>query len=364
MSEQVQEAPATEDSEEDKVVELTIEERQAALKKARWNVFLYLGLAALLFGFALYPFMSTAMDVDEGVGSADKSITVWGLPLAGEDFTDIPVEVDIVVQSLPTDVTSIEVFIIENSKGCDATDGSISDTMTKLQSGESEHPNNYHIIERPVESETYSVDMNIDPGIYCVRVVVDSTGSGFNGINVKADVSLYPTQLPLAIFATLCLLMSGFAFIGAQKHGKHVKSLVEPKKDMSIEDSVLAQTSSARIAAGPSGPPTRGPPKRNQPATGPPKRNQPATGPPARGPTGPPAPGPTGPPASGPTGPPSQEESALQVTPAPAVEPVLEDVYEDQGNGWYFRKFPDGTYDQRVYVVRDGTYVPHEEPKA
>ena len=66
MSDEVQEEPTTNDSEEDAIEELTIEERQEALKRARWNVFMYLGLAALLFGFALYPFMSTTMDVDEG----------------------------------------------------------------------------------------------------------------------------------------------------------------------------------------------------------------------------------------------------------------------------------------------------------
>ena len=346
MSDETQEEQKTGESEEDAVEELTIEERQEALKRARWNVLMYLGLAALLFGFALYPFMSTTMDVDEGIGSTDKTITVWGLPVAGEDFTDIPVEIDITVQSLPTDVKTIEIFMIENAKGCESTDGSIGETRSQLQSGDSEHPNQYHLIEDPVESETYSVEMSVDPGIYCLQVVVDSSGSGFSGINVKADVALYPTQLPLAIFAALCLLMSGFAFIGAQKHGKHVKSLVEPKEKPSIEDSVLAQTSAERIAAGPSGPPT-GP-----------------SGPPAPGPTGPPAPGPTGPPAPGPTGPPSQEEATVEPTPEPIVEPVSEDIYEDQGNGWYFRKFPDGTYDQKVYVIKDGFYVPHEEPSA
>ena len=341
MSDDVQEDLTTGDSEDDAIEELTIEECQEALKRARWNVFMYLGLAALLFGFALYPFMSTTMNVDEGIGSTDKTITVWGLPVAGEDYTDIPVEIDVTVQSLPTDVNSIEVFMIENSKGCDSTDGSIGEVRSELQRGESKHPNQYHIIENPVESETYSVEMSVDPGIYCVQVVVDSSGSGFSGINVKAEVALYPTQLPLAVFAVLCLLMSGFAFIGAQRHGKHVKSLVEPSKEPTIEDSVLAETSAAKIATGPSGPPT--------------------------GPTGPPAKGPTGPPSPGPTGPPTQQET---VTPPsepvtePIAEPVAEDVYEDQGNGWYFRKFPDGTYDQKVYVIKDGFYVPHEEPSA
>jgi len=57
------------DVEDDEVVELTIEERQEKLKKTRWNVFMYLGLAALFFGFALYPFMGFTMSVDEGIGS-------------------------------------------------------------------------------------------------------------------------------------------------------------------------------------------------------------------------------------------------------------------------------------------------------
>ena len=212
------EQEASSDSDDESVPELTIEERQEALKKARWNVFMYLGVAALLFAFALYPFMSMSMDVDEGIGSTDKAITVWGLPIAGEDFTDIPVDVEIIVQSIPTDVSSIEIFMIENSKGCDATDGSIEDTRTLLQKDESEHPNQYHIIEDPVESQTYDVEMSVDPGIYCMQVVVNSEAGGgsFGGINVQANVDIYPTQLPLAIFAVMCLLMSGFEFFGAQ----------------------------------------------------------------------------------------------------------------------------------------------------
>jgi hypothetical protein len=39
-------------------------------------------------------------------------------------------------------------------------------------------------------------------------------------------------------------------------------------------------------------------------------------------------------------------------------------VYEDQGDGWFFRKLPDGTYDQTVYVVENGEYVPYQDPDA
>ena len=44
-------------------------------------------------------------------------------------------------------------------------------------------------------------------------------------------------------------------------------------------------------------------------------------------------------------------------------EPSLADeaTYEPADNGYFFRKMPDGTYDQTVYVkTDDGTYVPNE----
>ena len=65
MSDETQEEQKTGKSEEDAVEELTIEERQEALKRARWNVLMYLGLAALLFGFALYPVSYTHLRAHE-----------------------------------------------------------------------------------------------------------------------------------------------------------------------------------------------------------------------------------------------------------------------------------------------------------
>ncbi|MBT4066936.1 MAG: hypothetical protein HOE76_06955 [Euryarchaeota archaeon] len=340
MGEEIEEEPSV-NSEDDSVPEMTIEERKDALKKSRWNVFMYLGLAALFFSFALYPFMGISMSADEGFGDSSQPITVWGLPIPGEDFTDIPVEINVVIQALPTDVNSIEIFMIENAEGCDATDGSIESTRNDLRIGKSEHPNSYHIIENPVESQSYEIEFDIDPGIYCVQLVINTQSQNFAGINVEVDIDLYPTQFPLAIFGTVCLLLSVFAFIGAQKHGKLVKSLIEPKEEPTIEETVLAQTSSARITAGPSGPP-------------------------APGPSGPPTPGPTGPPA----GPPAESPESVDSTEEP-VESESEvqseeggDVYEDQGDGWFFRKFPDGTYDQAPYMIHEGEYIPYVDPEA
>jgi len=326
MSEEITEE-TTVVSDEEEIPEMTIEERQEALKKSRWNVFMYLGLAVVLFGFALYPFMSLNLHVDEGVGSIEETVTVWALPIPGEDITDIPVDIEIIVQAIPTDVQNIEVFMIETKEGCWATDGTIQDEQTKLRNGVSEHPNSYHIIENPVESQSYEIEFKVDPGIYCIRVVVDTTGEDFAGVNVESQIDMYPTQFPLALIGAVSLLLSAFAFIGAQKNGKFVKSLIEPKEEPSIEESVLAQTSSARITAGPRGPPT---------------------------------PGPSGPPQSGPSGPPVAE-------PASNVQPEAEaesDVYEDQGDGWFFRKLPDGAYDQTVYEIVDGQYIPYVDPDA
>ena len=177
---------------------------------------------------------------------------------------------------------------------------------------------------------------------------MDTEGTNKQGINVESNIDIYPAQFPLATIGVICLLLSGFAFIGAQKHGKFVKAMIEPGSEQSVEEAVLSQTTSNRIVAGPSGPPT-GP-----------------TGPPTAGPTGPPSSGPTGPP-SGPTGPPeSTPVEAVEVAPAVVEEQqeITEDVYEDQGDGWFFRKFPDGSYDQTVYVVEEGQYVPYVDPEA
>lgn len=355
MGEEIEEEPSV-NSDEDSTPEMTIEERKDALKKSRWNVFMYLGLAALFFGFALYPFMGIAMSADEGFGDSSQPITVWGLPIPGEDLTDIPVEVNVVIEELPTDVNSIEVFMIENAEGCDATDGSIVQTRDDLRAGKSEHPNSYHLIEDPVESQSYEFEFNIDPGIYCVQLVVDTQSKNYDGVNIEVEIDMYPTQFPLAIIGIVCLVLSGFAFIGAQKHGKFVKSLVEPNEEPTVEETVLAQTSSARVTAGPSGPPAAGP-------SGPPAAG-PTEAPPA-GPSAPPEPGPSGPPAAGPTEAPP--ETAPIIEPA-ATEPEAPvetgDVYEDQGDGWFFRKLPDGTYDQDPYMIHEGEYIPYVDPDA
>ena len=87
------------DADRDEEVEaLTFEQRQEALKQSRWNVFLWLGIAVLMFGFALFP-MSFDESYDGFTNSAEKDIGwVWGPSLPGEDFMDVPLSIDAKVQ--------------------------------------------------------------------------------------------------------------------------------------------------------------------------------------------------------------------------------------------------------------------------
>ena len=347
MTDEFVEEPTVE-SQEEVVPELTLEERQQALKKSRWNVFMYLGIAAIFFAFALYPMVNTSLEYEKKIDF--ETGYLFGAPIPGEDFSDIPAEITISVNDIPSDTETIEVFVVEADSCSDYT---VADVHTDLASGESEFPNWYVKIE-PKEGKVYEEEFVLDPGTYCIEVFIDGAGAK----DVDVEINIYPNQKPSGALGVICLLMSGFAFIGAQRNGKFVKSLTEPKPE-SVEQNVLSQTSTERISAGPSGPPTAGP-----------------TGPPAPGPTGPPAPGPAGPPAPGPEGPPV--EAAVEPVPeqVPVEQPVIEtpvletpavvnqDVYEDQGNGWFFRKLPDGTYDQTVYTVSDGQYVPYVDPNA
>ena len=335
-----QENVAAADSEEPSP-EMTIEDRKLALRKSRWNVFMYLGIAVLFFSFALFPFTH---DIEMKSNSESYSTGyVWGVPLPGEDFTDVPIDITIEIEQLPPNSENLEIWIIE---GIDCNDPIMSEKMEEERLAKSEgkrnYPNYYENFEEIVVRKPISFELKIDPGIYCIEIFIDS--NEVDGFEINIEVSTYPNQIIGGGVGVLCLGFSLFAFIGAQKHGKFVRNLLEPPKEATIEEQVLAQTAEAKISAGP-------------------------TGPPAPGPTGPPAPGPTGPPAPGPTGPPLAEQPEEITESEPQKEPQTEaeasgDVYEDQGDGWYFRKFADGTYDQTVYSMHEGQYIPYQPPDA
>jgi len=326
--EQVEAQPeiALPDEDRDEALEaMTLEQRQEALKQSRWNVFLWLGIAVLMFGFALFP-MSFDETYDGFTNSAEKDIGwVWGPSLTGEDFMDVPLTIDAKVQNPPAALdVNLAAYALQE-EDCAKNLGAETE---KARDG-SDHAYQYQLLdETPVAGGEYTFDFQLDSGHYCVIVqFVDSNGNNIGDSATKMTIegAVYPNQVIAGIFGVVCLGLSAFAFIGAQRHGESVKSMLE--KDLeTTETKVLASISKERIAAGPSGPPG------------------------STGPAGPP-------PADGPTGPP-QSEPAAEVS---ADEQNAEAVFEPAENGYYFRKMPDGSYDQTVYVKNeDGTYAPYQ----
>ena len=365
----------------------SLEERQEKMKRSRWNVLMYLGLATILFSFSLFP-MTTEMEV--GYAKDYETGYIFGIPVAGADYTDVPVEIVIEVESVPLDASKIEVFIIQADYCTKTINGAITDyqdedgnSLAQLQiatRNEQTHQRQLQTIEDISPGETYTLNFDIDSGNYCVQIITETN----KGLEVKLDVTykMYPFQIVGGASALICLLLTIFAFVGAQKHGKEVREAMNPNKRESIEHQVLSQTSGDRISAGPRSGPTSGP---NAPPSGP---SAPPSGPsaPPSGPSAPPSGPPSGPPLGTPSGPPSgppadeitvEPESIHAPDPMPesSPEPIAEsapveeantpivvesDVYEDQGGGFFFRKLPDGSYDQTVFWCdEDGNYHPY-----
>lgn len=331
-------ALAVDEDQDERLEEMSLEERKERLKKVRWNVFLYLGVAAILFGFALFP-MPFSADYDGFSKSAEKDIgLVWGVPVDGEDMFDVPMRLTVTATSPPTQSNiNIAVYVIEQD---DCTDFTLSEKMQDAKTGDS-HSNQYQEAESRVLADgTYDFEFNIDPGQYClIAEYIDGNGDKITSDEQSLSVEgkLYPNQFIGGVLGLLCLGLSGFAFVGAQKHGAVLRKILEGENE-TTESRVLSEASQDRIAAGPSG------------------------APPSSGPSGPP-----GAPPTGPAGPPepaaSPDAPDTEATAEPAEEPssANEGTYEAAENGYFFRKMPDGTYDQTVYVkTDDGTYVPHE----
>ena len=321
--------------------ELTLDQRQDELKKSRWNVFLWLGIAVLMFTFALFP-MPFSADYDDFTDSAEKDIgLVWGPSLSGDDLFDVPLHLDVTAVNPPKySNTSINAYVIKMNN-CQQNLG----IFTEEAKTGGNHAYQYQSMGDLIEGEEYTFKFSVDPGQYCIIVQyfnetsgeVDSTFN--NDMMVKGKV--WPNQVIGGLFGLICLSLSAFAFIGAQKHGAHVKKLLETG-DESTEQKVMASLTDARVAAGP-------------------------TGPPSPGPTGPPAPGPSGPPAVGPTGPPQAQPTAVTEQPVAEPAPVApsappaEATFEPAEGDYFYKKLPDGSYEQTVYVQNaDGTYAPYQ----
>ncbi len=319
------------DEDQDELIEdMSLDERKGRLKQSRWNVFMYLGIAAILFGFALFP-MPFSANYDGFTSSAEKDIgLVWGLPIDGEDMFDVPMKIEVTASKPPSEANvNIGVYVLEQ-KDCQSNLGE----YTELAKNGGSHEYQYQETSNPVLPDgVYEFEFGIDPGHYCVIVeYIDETGSktgqASDGMSVSGKI--YPNQFFAGVAGLLCLLLSGFAFVGAQKHGKALRSILEGEHE-TTEDKVLA-------SIGPTGPPGSGP-----------------SGPPGSGPSGPPDSGPSAPPIAQSSEPTEEEPPAQETTPSEGEFIAAED-------GFFFKQMPDGTYEQTVYVQsEDGSYIPHEE---
>ena len=327
------------DEDQDELLEdLSIEERKERLKKARWNVFLYLGIAAILFGFALFP-MPFSADYDDFSKSAEQDVgLVWGLPLEGPDLFDVPMRLTVTAAEPPTKPSvNIAVYVIEQK---DCTDYSLSDKVVEAREGGSHAYQYQEGSERVLAEGTYDFEFNIDPGHYClIAEYINGTGAKITdeGMALSVEGKLYPNQFFGGVAGLACLSLSAFAFVGAQRHGAAVRKVLEGENE-STESKVLSEASQARIMAGP-------------------------TGAPPSGPAGPPG-APPGDDAGG--IPPATEDEVPAPAASPESAPVasapsLEGTFEPAENGYFFRKLPDGTYDQTVYVQNaEGGYEAYQ----
>jgi hypothetical protein len=331
------------DEDQDELMEdLSLEERQERLKKARWNVFLYLGIAAILFGFALFP-MPFSADFDDFSKSAEKDVgLVWGLPLDGEDLFDVPMRLTVTASNPPTEPSiNIAVYVIQQD---DCTDYSLSDKMVEAEDGQSHAYQYQEGSERVLSEGEYDFEFNIDPGQYClIAQYINATGAKITDGDMSMSVNgkLYPNQFFGGLLGVACLSLSAFAFVGAQRHGAAMRKMLEGEAE-STESKVLSEASQARIMAGPAGPPQDGPP-------GPPPASTDADL------------------SASPAEPVQPDEAAAAdalAQPAPQAEAApagTEGTYEPAENGYFFRKMPDGSYDQTVYVQNaEGTYEPYQ----
>lgn len=351
---------------DEQLEDMSLEGRKAALTKARWNVFLYLGIAAIMFGFALFP-MPFGADYDSFTNSAEKDVGyIWGLPIAGDDFTDVPVTLSVDIINPPAQSGVLLGAYLIQSDDCQSNLGE----YTFIARNSSGHQHHYQVAKTtPTAGVTYDFDFDVDPGNYCMIVqYMNAEGDNLGDINsdMKVTGKMWPNQIFAGILGLCCLVLSGFAFTGAQKYGMTVRTMLEGGNE-TTESKVLSELSKDKIAAGPAGAP---------PSSGP-----------SSGPTSGPSSGPSAPPSSGPpsSGPPSASPSQTDAEADTGVEaaavadqetahsnppssPSSESSdaqgvrFEETDNGYYFKILADGSYDQSVYVkAEDGSFSAYKE---
>ena len=233
------------DADQEETVEaLTLEQRQEELKKSRWNVFLWLGIAVLMFSFALFP-MPFSADYDEFTSSAEKDIGfVWGPSLPGDDVFDASMNLDVTASSPPPESGSlIEAYALKVAN-CQQNLGE----FTAIAKDGTDHAYQHQVMDKtPITGQEYTFEFSLDPGQYCIIVqYVDANGSiiKYHSLDSNIDLSVkgkvWSSQTIGGLFGILCLSLSALAFIGAQKHGTHIKTILE-NGDESTEEKEIGR---------------------------------------------------------------------------------------------------------------------------
>lgn len=321
-----------EDEQEELFEQMSKEDRESVLRNARWNVYLFLGIAAIFFAGALFPWPFDAVD-DNFSQSAEKDLgLLMGLPIPGEDVFDVPISIEVEVFDPPT-VSNVQVGVyVIHEKDC--TSPAMAEKEVEAREGKS-HAYQFQM-KKAIAGQTLSFDFDVDPGEYCAKVLyvqveeVEENGETtkvISGADMDGNAQLsvrggiWQLQAVFGIVGLCCLALSIFAFIGAQKNGKIHRELLE-KDPHTLEQQVLIAAASSIVSAGPSGPPPGGP---------------------------------QGPPPA------AHEEFSAPEAMTPEVVTQSEPVYETSGDGYYYLKNSDGSYEPTPYILNEqGQYVPFE----
>jgi hypothetical protein len=294
-------------------------------KKARWNVFLFLGIGAILFTFALFP-MSTPgfwedsnlkSDPTDPTGEINQRVFIFGVP-----GTEVKVNVEVwVMDDFGGD---IEVYLVPGYCNNDE----LFPTTLKMKESNS---SGYALIVDAAPGSVNEVDLAADPsGAYCFVTWYDN--SHVAEPSLEAAVHVYSNRIPAGALATGCLLMSGFAFFGAQKYGRQMKELLAPTSKKTPEEEALEAVQLSRLSAGPGITAQAGPP------VGEAEVDTPVIVP-----------------SASPAAPSSQ--------PSPPSDPPIEAEpdYVATGDGYFYIRNVDGSFQpQAYYQGPDGRYWPYE----
>jgi len=317
--------------------EHNIEQLRSKVKKARWNVFMYLGIAAMMFAFALIPLPVPAPWDDETVLTDDVSggelqqelPYLFGMPIDGRDATDVR----LVLEVLPKDGGTFHVHVIEAHCGTNTITDELIDFEEAVAKNVSFDTNTHRLYVDSIPNKMYEMEFKLDPGGYCLVVEYEHpVGHPLESLEVTASV--YGLREIGGGLGGISLLWAIFGFIGAQRKGKILKERTAPQRgSMSIEDEVMEETSQAIISAGPGGPPVEEESPIDSAFAALSPQPEPAY---------------------------AQPAPAQQMPPASA--PISTLNYIESGDGYHYILKDDNTFDPQPYVKQsDGTYVPFSD---